>query len=110
MTTFANCTAFDIIEDLGEEMDIMHDPLGVKWRCWLHQAAYDKLKADTSLTDILELTGDEARWIYEKDGEEYVRVFDNDRIPFKIHMRIAGIDNSLTGYGCRREIDEYGMQ
>lgn len=86
----SDCTGFDIIEELGEEMDIVDDPLSVGWRCFLSRGARERLLSDRSREEVLELTGDEANWIYEKDGEEYVRVIDNVSIPFHIHFRIAG--------------------
>lgn len=81
--TMENCTAFDIIEDLGNEFDITWQAAETKWK----------------------------GYFYTKDGQEYVKVFDNHVIPFIIHMRVAGIDNEIPeamplALGCRREIDE----
>jgi hypothetical protein len=108
LTDLYNCTAFDIIECLGDEIDLMEDPMSVKWRCWLHRQAYDKLRNDTSRT-LMGLNTPE--WIYEKDGVEYVRVWENERLGLHLDMRIAGIDNSLPmslpgGLGCIREVDK----
>jgi hypothetical protein len=91
-----NCTAYDIIENLGEEMDLMRAPQMKKWKAFFTQKAYDKVKS--------------AGYVYEKDGYEYVKVWDNQAISFVIHMRIAGIDNSLREempyeLGCRRALD-----
>ncbi len=106
----AGCSGLDIIEELGDEMDIMDDPFGVRWRCYLSPRAYQLLKEDRSREEILGLSGPDAEWIYEKEGEEYVKVWDNERIPFRIHMRIAGIvgrdrDDADTYIEARREID-----
>ena len=99
--SLANCSAFDILEDLGEELDLVHNAMGVAWRCWLHPDAYAVLKGASDSRDD----------IYEENGHEYVKVFDNLRIPFVIHMRIAGLDESLPtaypgGLGNRREVDD----
>ena len=92
-------TAYDIIDDLGMEMDLMENPMGVKWRAFFTQEAYDIVKNAPQ------------GYIYEKDGQEYVKVWENEVIPFIIDMRVAGIDNSIPeqdAYSpwCRREIDE----
>jgi hypothetical protein len=97
--TADNCTADEIIDVLGEEMDFMEDPQAVKWKAYFTQQAYDKVKNDPD------------NYIYEVDGVEYVKVWDNHVIPFVIDMRVAGIDNDISKYppyfiGCRRAIDE----
>jgi hypothetical protein len=97
--TLDNCTAFDIIDDLGNELDITWKATEIKWKAYFTQRAYDKVKSER---------GD---YFYMKDGQEYVKVFDNHRIPFIIHMRVAGMDNTIPeempyALGCRREIDE----
>jgi len=86
-------TAFDIIEALGEELDLVHEADKIRWNAYFSQWAYDLVKQSPE------------NYIYEEDGDEYVKVFDNHRIPFIIHMRIAGIDNSIPDrpdLGCRR--------
>lgn len=97
--TIENCTADEIIDELGEDMDFMLDATTTKWKCYFTQQAYDKVKADPE------------ECIYKIAGVEYVKVWDNEVIPFVIHMRIAGIDNDLKNYvryslGCRRAIDD----
>jgi hypothetical protein len=94
-----NCTASDIIDELGEDMDFMFDPMSVNWKAFFTERAYQMIKNDPG------------GYIYENGGHEYVKVFDNHTIPFIIHMRIAGIDNSIPeqipfSLGCRREIDD----
>ena len=89
--------AFDIIEALGDEMDIMESPEEAAWKAYLTSLAYAKLKAKG--------------YIYEKDGHEFIKVWDNHNIPFKIHMRLAGIDDKMKEgspgeFGCRRALDE----
>lgn len=95
--TVDNCTAFDIIEDLGQEMDLMHRPQDDKWDACFTQRAYDKVKAEG--------------YIYEKGGQEYVKVWDNQSYPFIIHMRVAQIDHSIPeempyALGCSRKLVE----
>jgi hypothetical protein len=90
-------TAFDIIEDLGNEMDLMNAPQKCAWKAYLTPLAYAKLKA--------------AGYIYEKGSQEFIKVWDNQSIPFVIHMRLAGIDDTMEdgkpgAYGCRRELEE----
>ena len=93
-------TAFDIIEDLGDEMDLMHDPQKSDWKAYLTSLAYAKVKA--------------AGYIYELGSQEFIKVWDNQTIPFVIHMRLAGIDDTMEegkpgAYGCRRELEETGI-
>jgi len=97
--TIDNCSAYNIIDELGEGMDFYEYPQQWNWKAYFTQQAYDKVK------------GDPEGYIYEKDGHEYVKVWDNHTIPFIIHMRIAGIDNSIPDVepyclGCRREVDD----
>jgi hypothetical protein len=90
-------TAFDIIEALGEELDIIRDADKMRLKAYFAQWAYDLVKQSPE------------HYIYEKDGTEYVKVFDNYRIPFIVHMRIAGIDNTIPDrpdMGCRRVVEE----
>lgn len=90
-------TAFDVIEALGEELDLISDADKIHWKAYFAQWAYDLVRQSPE------------NYIYEKDGEEYVKVFDNHVIPFIIHMRIAGIDNSIPArpdLGCRRVAEE----
>ena len=102
--TLANCDAFDIVDELSWELDLLDNPMGVAWKCRLHPEAYEKLKSS-----VQEFGGEP--YIYEENGQEYLRVFDNNNIPFVIHMRIAGIDDQLSTelYGDswleNREID-----
>lgn len=87
-------TAFDIIDLLGWDLDFMANATQVKWKAYFTQRAYDLVKADPD------------DYFYTKNGVEYVKVFDNDVIPFIIHFRVAGIDESIPEYlGCRREVD-----
>jgi hypothetical protein len=93
-------TAFDIIEYLGNEMDLMNAPQKSAWKAYLTSLAYAKLKA--------------AGYIYEKGSQEFIKVWDNQSIPFVIHMRLAGIDDAMEegepgAYGCRRELEEEGI-
>lgn len=92
-----NYTASDIIENPGQEMDLMHEPMAIKWKAYFTQRAYDIVEKDSH------------GYLYMKDGKEYVKVFENQRIPFIIDMRVAGIDNAIPedgwDMGCRREID-----
>ncbi|HEX8550858.1 MAG TPA: hypothetical protein VF681_04820 [Abditibacteriaceae bacterium] len=93
--------AFDIIDILGEEMDLMLNPEDVKWKAYFTQRAYDIVKQDPY----------GYFYVNETDQKEYVRVWENTTVPFTIHMRVAGIDNSLPdewpySFGCRREIDD----
>jgi hypothetical protein len=90
-------TAFDVIEALGEELDLIRDAGKIRWQAYFAQWAYDLVRRSP---------GD---YIYEKDEEEYVKVFDNQVIPFVVHLRIAGIDNSIPvrpDLGCRRVAEE----
>lgn len=91
------CTAFDIVECLGEELDITANATTTKWKAYLARWAYEVLQQSPK------------NYLYQKDGQEYVKVFDNHRIPFILHMRIAAIDDDLVAgecCGCRRAIDE----
>lgn len=92
-----NCTAFDILEELGYELDLMYGARHRKWRCYFTQKAYDKVKVEG--------------FTYEKEGEEYIVVIHNEVTNFIIHMRFAGIDNAIPekmphGLGCRRQLDD----
>jgi hypothetical protein len=93
-----NCTAFDIIESLGDELDITSNAAITPYKAYFTEEAYKMVK-------------DAKEYIYIKDGQEYVKVFDNHVIPFIIQMRVAGIDNSIPNSqphcGCRREIDKH---
>jgi hypothetical protein len=92
--------AWDIVDELGDGLDLMPNATQVGWAAYFTQEAFDKIKNDPD------------NYLYiGSDGESYVRVYDNETIPFVIHMRIAGIDNSIHekkphSLGCRREIDE----
>jgi hypothetical protein len=97
---FDDIDAWDILDELGDGLDLMLGATQVKWRAWFTDDAYALIKSDPN----------EHLYLGE-DGQTYVRVFDNETIPFIIHMRFAGIDNSIpskTPYslGCRCEIDE----
>jgi hypothetical protein len=92
--------AWDILDELGKGLDLMTNATELKWCAYFTQEAFDLIKNDPD--DYLYLG---------EDGESYVRVFDNQTIPFIIHMRFAGIDNSITesdpdSLGCRCEIDD----
>ncbi len=94
-----NCTASELIDDLGQDMDFMVDAVSVRWKCYLTPLAYSKIKNDP------------AEYIYEKDGHEYVKAWENTTIPFIIDIRIAGIeevllDKSPNSLGCRCVIDD----
>ncbi|MGB7069253.1 MAG: hypothetical protein WBD22_07140 [Pyrinomonadaceae bacterium] len=98
-----NCNGYDLIESLGEELDLVEDAPETIWRCWLHSRAYTILREPRENAP--------GGYIYTENGQEYVKVYDNVRIPFVIHMRIAGIDDSLPtaypdGLGNRVEVDE----
>lgn len=92
-------SAFDIIDILGWEMDLMYHAQDMKWKAYFTPRAYEIVKADPE------------SYIYEKDGHEYVKVWDNNYIPFVIHMRIAGIEENMgtdefaPQIGCRRMLD-----
>lgn len=90
-------TAFDIIEALGEELDLVRDADKIRWKPYFAQWAYDLVEQSPK------------NYVYEKDGDEYVKVFDNHRIPFIVHMRIEGIDNTIPDrpdMGCRRVVED----
>lgn len=93
-----NCTAFGIIESLGEELDITTDATITPYKAYFTERACKIVK-------------EAEECIYIKDGQEYVKVFNNYVIPFIIHIRIAGIDNNIPESqpycGCRREIDQH---
>jgi hypothetical protein len=90
----------DIIEGLGDEMDLMKAPQKSAWKAYLTSLAYAKVKA--------------AGYIYEQGSQEFIKVWDNQNIPFIIHMRLAGIDDTMEegrpgAYGYRRELEETGI-
>lgn len=88
------CTAFDIVECLGEELDLIANATTTKWKAYFARWAYEVLQQSPK------------NYLYQKDGQEYVKVFDNYRIPFIVHMRIVAIGDDLAdACGCRREID-----
>jgi hypothetical protein len=91
------CSAHDIIDDLGEELDLVYRAPQTPWKATLQPLAYEKLR----------LGG----YLYEAHGHEWIKVYENYRIPFVIHMRFAGFDSALPttrplGLGCRRGVDE----
>jgi hypothetical protein len=97
--TIDNCTASDIISELGEGMDFMPDAPSRRWLAFFTAAAYCKVKSDPE------------GFIYERGGREYVRVWDNQRIPFIVHMEVASTDADIStmepySLGCRREMEE----
>ena len=77
-----SCTASDVINDLGEELDITHGALETSWKARLHPLAYEKVRGTQNF--------------YESDGSKWIKAFDNYRIPFVIHMRLEALDDSLV--------------
>ena len=69
--------ALNVIRSLGREMRLIHDPLRAKWCCSLSRGAYKVLRDDSR------------GFIYERDYEKYVRVFDDRKPQMIIDMRIA---------------------
>lgn len=93
-----DCDAFEIIELLGLGMDFLADADQVKWKAFFTPKAYDLVQADSEA------------YLYSRNGVEYVKVWDNHSIPLIIHMRVAGIGESISASdppacGFRREID-----
>lgn len=91
------CSAHDIVEDLDVEFDLMRDATKTPWKATLQPLSLEKLRA--------------SRFLYAAHGHEWIKVFDNYRIPFVIHLRFAGLDATLPtrrplGLGCRTERDE----
>jgi len=85
--------AFDVIEYLGHGLDFEWRATEKRWKVLLNQTTYDLIRHDPD------------GYVYEKDGQEFIKVFDHQS--FRIHMRIAGIDDSIPAYlGCRRQVDE----
>jgi len=90
-----NYTASEIIESLGDELDITANATKTPYKAYFTRWAYDTVRNSPK------------GYIYTKGDHEYVKVWDNHVIPFIIHMRIAGIDDSMTEIlGCRREKDD----
>lgn len=91
------CSAHDIIDDLDLEFDLMRDATRTSWKATLQPLAHEKLRA--------------SRYLYQDHGSEWIKVFNNYRIPFVIHLRFAGFDTTLPtrrplGLGCRTERDD----
>jgi len=94
-----NCTAYELVDELGLGMDFMVNPMETKWKCYLTSTAYRKLKNDPE------------GYLYASGGIEWVRVWENTTIPFIIHMRLAGIEDDMVekdpeSLGCRAAIDD----
>ena len=83
-----NHVVFHITEDLTEEMDITFGATTFPWMCQLTAESYDALKNRPG-THWVGQEKQPKNLIFEKDGVEYLRAWENLRIPFVIHMRIV---------------------
>ena len=85
-----NGEVFDILENLTEEMDIVFGATIFPWKVQLTTKSYDVVKNRPGTHWVLEVRAYLPReLVYEKDGYEYVRLWENHNIPFIIHARIA---------------------
>jgi hypothetical protein len=98
-----NSAVHVVLNELTDEMDITFGATTFPWKCCLTAEAYDTLKNrpgthwDANVREYVP-----RNLIYEKDGHEYLRAWENHNIPFIIHMRIAEKDGEFIA----RNLDE----
>lgn len=104
-----NTVVYHILENLTEEMDITFGATTFPWKVQLTAASYDALKNRPG-TDWVGQEKKPKSLIFEKDGYEYLRAWENHNIPFIIHMRIvdknAPYDAKALDDGLRPNIKE----
>ena len=100
----AEPSAWDVLECITEEMDLVYRATDYPWRLRICPTTYRLLK-DCDTTGRPEWQGE---LFYQRDGHEYIRAVQNEVIPFILHYRVV-IDESLAGagnYGTAVELDD----
>ena len=107
----AGPTAFEVLECITEEMDLISKVTEHSWRVRIHPFTYQLLKD-------FDATGRPDWWrnvlFYQRDGVEYIRAWHNEVIPFILHYRVV-VDGTLDlgvkyGTAVERDDDRHDVQ